>query len=243
MRVFLLLWMFVVSAVAAAAGEPLRVVTSAWPPYVGRALPNKGFAAELVATVFKRAGYRINLTLDTWPRALEGTVIGVFDVIGAVWHNEERSKHLTFSAPYLVNEVRFVQKKGQNIVFGDLGDLKGLMIGVVKDFDYDPAFNASKKLIKIQQNHAVQNLIGLKQGTLDLTVGDVRSLRYDMTQFMPGSVELFEFLDKPLARRGLRIAVSKSNPKGAKIIADFNQSLAVMKADGSYQAILRRHRF
>ena len=50
-----------------------------------------------------------------------------------------------------------------------------------------------------------------------------------------------EVLPQALNKRGVHIAVSKSNPAHAEIIARFNQALKSMKNDGTYDAIINKH--
>jgi polar amino acid transport system substrate-binding protein len=50
-----------------------------------------------------------------------------------------------------------------------------------------------------------------------------------------------EFLPNPLIKRGVHIAVSKSNPRHKEIIAKFNKALEAMKNDGTYESILKKH--
>ena len=46
----------------------------------------------------------------------------------------------------------------------------------------------------------------------------------------------------PFTTRGMRIGVSRQNPNHEKIIAAFNESIAEMREDGSYNAILATFR-
>ncbi len=50
-----------------------------------------------------------------------------------------------------------------------------------------------------------------------------------------------KILPQTLIKRGVHIAVSKSNPAHAEIIAKFNQALKAMKRDGTYDAIINKH--
>lgn len=221
----------------------LRVVANQWPPYVDQSMPQKGMAIEIVEAAFKRAGYQHTIRIETWTRALEGLEIGIYDVAGAVWKTPEREKILIFSDPYWINQIKFIKKKGLKADFNNLGNLSGYLIGTLRDYAYDEAFVNSKTLIKIPQNHMIQNLLKLRQGDIDITLGDENAIRYELNQYMKGSISEFEFLQKPLASRGLHIAVSKQNTKAAKIIADFNQVIRAMKADGSFDTIVKKYHF
>ncbi|HFD81597.1 MAG TPA: amino acid ABC transporter substrate-binding protein [Gammaproteobacteria bacterium] len=223
--------------------ESLNVVHSGkWPPYSDVALPGQGLGVDLVTTALKRAGYTVYLNTDSWERNLEGGKLGVYDVVATAWYSDERNQYLDFSKPYLKTYVRFIKRKDSDFEFNDLGDLKGMMIGVLTDYAYDDAFNQSRDIIKIPERNLIQNLLKLKQGRIDLTLDDDRVLRYQINRYMPNSMKDFAILPKPLAERGIYIGVSRENPHHAKIVADFNKAIEAMKKDGTYDRILAKHR-
>ena len=53
----------------------------------------------------------------------------------------------------------------------------------------------------------------------------------------------FRFLAKPLSSRKLYIAAPKENPGSKNLIAKFNQGLAAIKKDGTYQKILDEYTY
>lgn len=221
--------------------ESLRMVADQWPPYVDESLPGRGLAIDLVATVFSRAGYNTRLTVDAWSRALEGSRIGVYDVVANIWYTEERARELDYSDPYLVNDIRLIKKKESDIQFNRLDDLKGRLIGVVKDYAYPKDFAASDKLIKISNNAILPALNELVRGQYDLVVGDKNVIDFTLQKFLPNESKNLEFLSKSLGQSKLYVAVSKANPRHKQIVADFNRALRAMKKDGSYQQILDAH--
>lgn len=221
----------------------LTIVADQWPPYVDQSMANQGLAVEIVSSTFERAGYHPALRIETWPRALEGLEIGIYDVVGTVWKTPEREKLFVFSDPYWMNQIRFIKKKDLEVKYENLDDLSGLVIGTIKDYAYGEEFVNSRSLIKIPQNYIIQNLSKLRDGDIDLTVGDELAIRYTLNQYMKNSIPEFEFLEKPLASRELFVAVSKQNPRAEKIVSDFNRALREMKGDGSFDAIAKKYQF
>jgi polar amino acid transport system substrate-binding protein len=223
-------------AVTVAAKEEL--------PYFGRNLPGQGLSAEIVRTALERAGYSPSFVFKTWADTYEGAQIGVYDIVGSIWYTEERAKEFAFSEPYLFHEIKFIKRKdGQAITFKTLDDLDGLIIGTVKGYAYRDDFLQSKKFIRVQQNHLLQNLNALALGEIDLTPGEARKIRYVLNEYMKGSIEKLEMLPTPLIRRGTHIAVSRTNPKHEEIISRFNKALQEMKADGTYDRIVEKHAY
>ena len=232
--VFLLCFSQLVSALSIVAKEET--------PYIGNDLPGKGLSIEIINTAFEQAGYKTNISFETWPRAYEGALIGIYDVIGSIWRTTEREKDFAFSEPYLFHDIKFIKRKSDaEIKFNTLNDLDYLIIGTIKDYAYRDDFMSARNFIRLQQNHLIQNLLFLTQEKIDMTVGDVRKIRYEINKFMKTNMKDLEFLPNSLIKRGVHIAVSKSNPKHKEILTNFNKALKAMKNDGTYQSILKKH--
>jgi len=225
----------------AAQAEMLKVTGSLWSPYLDGDLPNGGLAVDLVRTALTRAGYEVQGNVEPWSRAYEGTAVGVYDVVAAVWQNEARGEELVFSNPYLLNDIIFLSRQGVLIEYRTLSDLSGFRIGVVRDYAYDEAFDSDPDLHRIENSNLIQNLLLLRQDRLDVIVGDKWSILHQISQFMPDDLAYFSALPKPLARRALRLGVSRMNPNAAGIVAAFDEAIGKMQADGTYDEIVRKH--
>ena len=51
-------------------------------PYLDQTLENSGIAADIVRTGLTRAGYRIDPKAEPWDRAMLGTALDVYNVVG-----------------------------------------------------------------------------------------------------------------------------------------------------------------
>ena len=233
---------FIFLSLCAPMALALTVVVKEEAPYFGNNLHGRGLSLEIVETALKRAGFQPSFAFETWPRAYEGGLIGVFDAIGSIWYTEERAKDFAYSDPYLFHEIKFIKRtSSKDIQFNNLNDLHGLLIGTLKDYAYGDAFIQSRQFARIPQNHLLQNLLLLKQGQIDLTLGEQRKIRYELKKYMKNQSAEMTILPKPLIRKGTHIAVSKSNPRHQEIIAGFNKALKAMKADGSYESIINKY--
>jgi polar amino acid transport system substrate-binding protein len=225
-----------------AMASDLNVVhTGNWPPYSAEELPGQGLAIELVTSALQRAGYTIQLRVDTLDRILEGSKLGVYDVFATPWYSDERNRYLDFSEPYLESTIRFLKRKETKFDYRGLPSLEGMKIGIVRDYAYDEAFSQSPDVNTVSERNLVQNLLKLTQRRIDLTLDDELVLQYEINRFMPHSMAQLEFVAEPLAVRGVHIGVSRKNPEHEKIVADFNAAIATMKKDGSYGRIVQRH--
>lgn len=219
----------------------LQVTGSLWSPYIDSELPEGGLATDLVRTALTRAGYDIQANVETWSRAYQGVALGVYDVVVAVWETRARSEDLLFSEPYLLNDIVFLSRADLLVDFRDLADLIGYRIGVERDFAYDEAFDADSNLTKVVNDHLIQNLLLLRQGRIDMLVGDQWSILHQISEFMPADVAEFRMLSKPLTRRALRLGVSRQHPDAAEIVAAFDAAVESMRKDGTYQRLVAKH--
>jgi polar amino acid transport system substrate-binding protein len=233
----------VVTLAHTAMASDLKLVHSGnWPPYTGEHLPEQGLAIDLVTTALKRAGYSPQISIDSLERILEGSKSGVYDVFATPWYTMDRDQYLNFSQPYLESYIRFIKRKDTPFEYTGFDDLEGLTIGVIKDYAYDEDFNQSPAIEKVSVNSLLENLKQLMEKQIDLTLDDERVLRYEINRFMPDNMATLEILEKPLVVRGVNIGVSRKNPDHAKIVADFNNAIAAMKQDGTYDKILQQHK-
>lgn len=220
----------------------LRVAASAWPPYVDEKAERKGVAVAIVEQALTRAGYELSMVVDIWPRSLEGTRSGVYDVIAAAWYSDERNKELAFSQPFMENHLKFVKLKSSDITFDTMDDLNGKMIGTVRDYAYGEPFESAALVIRAPTNHALQNLNRLAKGQIDLVLADEYEAVYNIKNFLPGQENDFEVLPKIISTNSLHIAISRAHPDYEKILRDFDAEIVKMKGDGSLQAILDDYR-
>lgn len=223
------------------AAETLQVTGSLWSPYIDGDLPEGGLATDLVRTGLTRAGYDMQANVETWTRAYQGVAVGVYDVVVAVWQTRARSQDLLFSEPYLMNDIVFLSRADLLVDYRDMADLIGYRIGVEREFAYDEAFDADPNLTRVVNDHLIQNLLLLRQGRIDLLVGDKWSILYQISEFMPADVSAFRMLSKPLIRRALRMGVSRQNPKAGEIVGRFDAAMKAMREDGTYAAIVKKH--
>lgn len=239
---FTILMLLAFPAHSAGKEKILILTSSQWPPFVDKNTAGKGVANDLVSKIFARAGYKTEVKVQNWNRALEGTSIGITDIISTAWYSPDRNKTLHFSKPYHKNIIRFVKRKGVNIPFNSFDDLKGLTVGVVSGYAYGDKFNSAPGLIRIPKNNLIQNILLLQRGQLDLVIGDEWVVRSELTEYFPSAIKQYEFLGKPVDERGLHIAVSRTLENHNEIVADFNKALDSMVKDGSYKKLLESYR-
>ena len=238
-RAFVLLGLLLLSQGAAA--DKLRLVADGWPPFTDATLVNGGLATDIVITALARAGYASDFEQVPWARALKGVGEGRYDVLINAWYSDERTLLGQFSAEYLVNRVLFLKRKESAIEFDNLGQLHDLPIAVVRDYAYSADFDGDTQLQKIPVHNFAMAVRMLAADRVKLTLEDEYVARYYLKSEAPRVRNAVEFLPKPLSENSLHILVSLKNPQHEQIVAGFDREIAAMKADGSYDRLLRLH--
>ncbi len=229
-----------VAAVGSATAREVSLLASRWPPYVEEGLPGDGLALRIVREALRRSGHALKVDIKPWSRSLEGTLIGVYEGLAAVWHSDVRAKELAYSAPYLVNEIRFAALADRRLSVRSLRDLTGLRVGVVRDYAYGEPLDSADYLVKVPSNHLLQNLVLLTNRQIDVTLDDTRAIHWQLDHFLMHSKDRVVLLDPPYRTRKLFVAISRSVPDHKAILSDFNRGLASMKKDGTYQTIMEQ---
>jgi len=225
----------------AAAADTLRMAGDAWAPYADTSLLNGGLATDLINTALSRAGYSTEYEQVPWARAVHGLTEGRYDILINAWYSDERTRIGQFSATYLTNQLRFIKRKGFDVDYKNLAQLHPHTVAVVRGYAYSPAFDNDAELKKVPVANFSTAVRMLAAGRVELTVEDEYAARYALSREPQDVQTSVEFLPTSLAENTLHILVSLKNPEHEKIVARFDQEIAAMKADGSYDKLFKLH--
>jgi polar amino acid transport system substrate-binding protein len=189
----------------------------------------------------ERAGYLTTYAQVPWARAVRGLQQEAYDVLINAWYTDERAVYGHYSQPYLVNRVRFLQRKNAGINFTQLSDLYPYSIAVVRDYAYSPAFGQDAKLNKVEVVSFELAARMLHARRVQLTLEDELVARFHLSRSLAGVRDQLEFLPQPLSENNLHILISRKHPQHQQIADAFNKAIEEMRADGSYAQIFQRH--
>ncbi|MHC8356995.1 substrate-binding periplasmic protein [Pseudomonas sp. LB3P81] len=224
-----------------AAAEKLRLVADLWPPFTDATLINGGLATDIVSTALARAGYSSDFEQVPWARALLGVGEGRYDVLVNAWYADERTRLGQYSGEYLLNRVRFLKRKDAPIEFNNLQQLHTYPIAVVRGYAYSPEFDEDTSLQKVPVHSFSMAVRMVAADRVKMTLEDEYVARYYLAQESAKVRNAVEFLPKPLSENSLHILVSLKNPQHEQIVAGFDREIAGMKADGSYERLMKEH--
>ncbi len=108
------------------------------------------------------------------------------------------------------------------------------------DYAYGVDFDSVPNLQLVRENHMIQNLLNLLNGSVDLVIGDRRTVTLQIHEYLKDRITQFDVVALELPPVQRHVAISLSLAGHEDIIAAFNRSLASARKDGSLQAIITR---
>jgi polar amino acid transport system substrate-binding protein len=239
-----------VAATPATRGEPVRLASLEWEPYVGSEMPDQGYVAALIRAAFADQGMDVEIQFYPWARALHLARTGAVDGLAPEYFNPSREAEFQFSAAFPGGPLVLYKRRADAIVFSTdpaqhqdaaLQALKARRFGVVRGYLNTPTFDAAGYLIKEEANDDATNLRKLVYGRIDLAVIDRRVAEHLIRTSYPDYARRIEPMEPALADIPLYIAFSRRSPRMQEVLAAFNRGLEAMRADGRLEALHQRY--
>lgn len=215
---------------------PLRLVSTAWPPFTN-APGQPRFALDLVEAALGRFGVSAKTTIVSAAEFTPSLLAGRFDGSAAAWKDPDRERVLIFSQPYLENRLVLVGRHGADVSAKGLTDLTGKRIAIVGGYSYGGVIDtAGPVLVRTQSEE--DSLARLLKGEVDYTLVDELVVEYIVRNYPKESATRLQIGVTSLITRELHLAVRRSRPDAASIVARFNAQLRDMIADRTYHRLL-----
>lgn len=229
----------------AAAADTVKLVALNFPPLIfeENGAP-AGIAYEVVGEALKRAGHQATVEVMPWARALDMARDGQADGIFTAYRTPEREQFLNYSTEVVVPQVvsLFVRKDSPVAFTGNLADLAKYKIGVVNQISYGPLLDEAIKagvLPEVEKsNDSDSNVKKLAQGRFDVMPSNRYVAQYILKKL--GMADQVKELQPEVQNIPSFIAFTKAKDTTA-LRAAFDQGLAAMKKDGTFQAILDKY--
>jgi polar amino acid transport system substrate-binding protein len=232
----------VISPAAAGAGPVIISVDEANPPFMF-ADPETGEASGLypvlIRAVFARAEIPVEIKAYPWKRALSYGESGETGV-GGIYKNENRVQVFDYSDPIFAEKLVLYVRRDFPLDFKGLASLKGKRIGVIRGWSYGSDFDRMRSERAFVADEASSDAFNFQKlairREIDCVIatdvsGDPALERLGLS----GAIVKEKI---PLAILDVYIVFSNKSPD-KKIIPIFNRTLAKMKSDGSYGAVVR----
>ncbi|TWI70325.1 polar amino acid transport system substrate-binding protein [Desulfobotulus alkaliphilus] len=205
-----------------ASAENLTGASLNWEPYIGETMPREGYVAEVVKEAFSREGYNLEIQYMPWARVVALSKEGRFDVYFPEYYAEELKEDFLISDPFPGGPLVFFQKKGANITYNSMEDLRSYKIGVVRGYVNTPEFDAAEYLTKDPVTEDMQNILKLLAGRIDLMVVDKYVGLHLLRTQVPDRVNEIEIVEPPLGVNDLYVCFPKNTKDAEKRLKAFN---------------------
>ncbi len=216
---------------------------TSWPPHYGKELKNGGYTTEIISAAMAKVGYKVSIKWLSWNRAVALASKGIYDGLGACFYNQKRAKLFAYTDSLGKTETVFFKLKNKNIKFTSLEQLKGYKIGTAKGYGYPQKFSDASYLTKIDAPKIEFNIRKLLNARIDLVIGSKKVTQHLLNTNYPVDKNKIEIIQPPLEMMPLYVAFSKKSTGYEQKVKDFNRGLKLIKADGSYAKILKKHGF
>lgn len=235
MLVFLVCFFSSVNLVAAA---DFKIMTEEYPPFNYTDNGNlTGLSTEVIEEVAKRVGHPTDIEVLPWARAygLIQNKDGL--ILYSMTRTEAREDLFKWVGPVAPNKWVFFTKKGSGVTLGSLEDAKKIgKIGTYKD-DAAESFLKAEGFSNIDSVlNDEQNVPKLMAGRIDLwIVGELQGI------YKAKKKGVSDQLEKVLDVKDTQLYIAFSKNTDDAVIAKWQEALDAMKADGSYDAIMKKY--
>ncbi|WP_404421717.1 substrate-binding periplasmic protein [Thalassospira australica] len=212
-------------------------VDEANPPFMYRAGNEAaGIYPALIRTIFLHAGIDVDIVAVPWKRAIENLDANKGGVAG-IYKNLERQKKYFFSDPIHVERLMFYQRQDAFSDPGDIDDLRGQTVGVIRGWSYgDEIDNARKRGVftASEASGDEQNFQMLELGRVDTVIaiaeaGSVWVKRLKLDDTVTRSTE-------PVRENPTYIVFNRASPAISMMTA-INRSIEELRENGTLQRI------
>jgi len=228
--------------VANAEKPKLRIATIEWwPPFSGPKFLNQGFLTEMNVAILKRAGYDSEVFFYPWVRAFQMAKRGTDQVLLGGGFREERTEWFIYSKAYIADETVIVMRKGRGTKFTSLEVLAPATFGA-----HTGSLWAARleKILGFKVETVIlgeQSIKKVAWGRIDYCILERFAVNLLLNTSLRDLKDKVEIMHPPVEPGLLYTMFSKKMPDYEKVNEDFNEALAAMHADGSFDAILKNH--
>jgi len=220
----------------------VTMLTLNWAPHYAADLPEQGLTTALVKAAFKAGGHNAGVEFVPWSRALKEVEEGKADVVMGAYYNEERTTRYFYSDVIYELNVGLIARPGlDKSHYESLRELSGFSIGVSRGFANSEEFDAADYLNKEVASTPLLNIRKLYRRRIDMAVMNYDLFRYEAKK-EGYCITSVTFVDPPLTTQGLYVMASRNIADGAKLMRDFNNGLAAIRASGEFDRIVSRFR-
>lgn len=218
------------------AGDSLRLAADEWPPFTGKT-HERQIAEDLVTVALRKSGLDVSVSLLPWEEALQAVRLGDFDGLVAAWHTPERERHFLFSIPILENRILAVSLRESGLKIESVEDLRQRVVGKTAGYVYGATLDNAPAARIVSSADDREGLERLLKKELEVLLIDDLSLRY-LLQELPAVERDSVQKQAQLVSLEMHFVLRRGERDAVDMMAAFDEAIADMMADGTYNQIL-----
>lgn len=227
-----------------ASARNLRISSLELDPFYGSKLNNGGMLTEIVTTAFEKSGHTTTIEFVPWKRAIYWVKKGNTDILMGPYEKTKNDELLYYSSPFYSVYVGLIALKELGLTeYETLSDLKKYSIGINNVFAFGETFSNADYLFKVPFTKVKSNVAKLFKGHVQLIAMPFDVFKSVSRKMKKSETKEAVFVYPPLTRLTLNIAISKKVANYKQVIKDFNRGLNIIKSNGTYSRILKKHGF
>lgn len=222
--------------------QVIPLATGEWAPYTGEKLAGQGLVTEIVTAAFKAGGLQTGYSFFPWNRCelavQDGSAFAAFPYA----MTEERKKLYDFSSPVMNSRsvVFYYEGQGKDMDWASLKDFQKVKLGAGAGYWY---------IEDLKKNGLAYDTVAdtdtafkmLQAGRFQYFIENEVVGKETIKRLFPKDTTKFKTLSKPYDENQFFLIVSRKYPGAAELLKKFNTGLAVVKADGTYKAVLAKY--
>jgi polar amino acid transport system substrate-binding protein len=241
------------------AKKKIKITTLDWEPYIGATICRQGWVQQLTIAILASQDYEIVSTFYPWARTVAIAESGNADILypeyfiepdapSDIYKDTKRLNHLAISEKIPGGSIAFIKRKREKDNYnGELLNLKGAAIGVVRGYQNTPEFDSLMDQNFFNINEITDDLTNIKMlvaKRVDLIIGDPSVIYYSVINSDWPAVEKRKILSnietvKPeIQYNHLYYAVSKKRPEWRQTLEMLNRTIDEFKKTGELSHII-----
>lgn len=194
-----------------------------------------GFEMDLMNALSKKANFEYEIVEMNFDKIIPSIENGDIDMaVSAIDMTKDRKEKYDFSNPYYKANIIYIKRSNDNSI-KTKENLAGKKVGVKKGTELEELANGIDGAIVTPFTAIHTGVVNLKNKSLDAVIIDSIASR----EFLQKNSLLSEFLDEPAPGDGFGLMFAKG--KHTDLIKKINAALDEIKADGTYEELLKKY--
>ncbi|MBC3864287.1 extracellular solute-binding protein [Undibacterium jejuense] len=219
------------------------------PPYLGKDLPNIGYAAQVVTEAYSRVGYKVKINFFPLARANQMAMQGESDGYLAIYSGNVSEADFLLSNSFPAGRFVLMKKAASKLVdtrtnktdkSGFLKNISKYRVGFTNKAAIPPELVYADQSKKVIVNSDLEGLDMLMTNQLDLMLLDKLTAGDLIAEQRPQYINQLEIFAS-LSTNNFYIGFPKSSSKTGQLKEEFNHGLQILKKDGTIYKIMYNH--